>query len=539
MRRLSFFLYFQVLVLSMVAGALLGCGSWFAGKRKDSTSAKTANTNTRLIPLDSLLVKKECYTMYSFRRLPFKGDTLGTCIFHFDTAKCKLRPDLTYETAFTKPEFKQFFGIPSDFTVEYWKDITGYPHYWMYYKGIRIDAHSLVGFEKDSTGCSRGARVGYYYPKGEPENIQVSPEIAIDSATKYYIRYLKRTPPIKLPVTKLAYYLRPGTNNYIYLCHKVNLGDQYMYVDVVTGNIRGLESFNNSNFITTPCNPVDDEPDYPVTLWYDNDLPYFTQYPDEKQIRLSSCNFGNCKLYHLKQDNAIHRIEAYANSDNFTFISNSKRYYWWSDGGAEAPPGISLNFSILPSAWGVADGQATITFAPPGGFANNYAMTGALSGTSGSVLSGLSAGLHTVTIIHNPTGCAYPQAIAIGTQGGFTVTPALSPVTCYSFGNIVLNMTSAANAEVMISEPIATPQFGGNVYYPFPSGSTAFNVAEQLNNGNLLPPGNYAILVKKDGKYTILNLRLNYPDCPNEIPMLEAAYWAIEHVHNFLATQVQ
>ncbi|HRI29046.1 MAG TPA: M4 family metallopeptidase, partial [Chitinophagales bacterium] len=274
----------------------------------------------------------------------------------------------------------------------------------------------------------------------------------------------------------------------------------------------------------------------PVTLWYGNDLPYFTQYPDAKQIRLSSCNFGNCKLHHLKQDNVTHRMEAYANPDDFAPfapISNTKRYYWWADSGTEMPPSITLNFSVLPTAWEQANGTATLTFTPPSGLDNNYTMTGDLSGTNVSVLSGLSAGMHNVTITHNPTGCTYPQAIAIGTQGGFNVTPTIAPVTCYAFGNIILNMANAAGAEVMMSAPISTPQFNGIVFYPFPAGSNTFNVAEQLNNGNLLPPGNYAILVKKGGEYTALNLRLDYPDCPTELPMLQTAYWAIERVHSF------
>ncbi|HRK29082.1 MAG TPA: hypothetical protein PK239_17545, partial [Chitinophagales bacterium] len=188
MKKLFSSLYFQVLVFSIVVGAMLGCGSWFGGRQKDAASAQTANTNTRLVPLDSLLVKKECYSMEVLGRLAFKNDTLLRCIYRFDTSanKCRLRPDLTFETAFTKPEFKQFFNIPPDFTVEHWKDIQGHPHHWMFYKGIRIDYHDPIGFVTDSTGCNRGARIEYFYPKGEPENIQVSPEVAIDSAVAYY-----------------------------------------------------------------------------------------------------------------------------------------------------------------------------------------------------------------------------------------------------------------------------------------------------------------------------------------------------------------
>jgi len=526
--------HIQFLVLIIVSGTLSGCGSWFAKKQEDS-SEKTNTATVNLVPLDSLLINKECYTMDPLRRLPFKGDTLSFCIYHFDTSanKCRLRPDFTFETAFTKPEFKQFFNIPPDFTVEHWIAIQGDHHYWMYYKGIRIDCHSPVGIDKNSTGCSIGARVNYFYPKGEPENIQVSPEVAIDSATKYYIKCYKRVPRVEVPATKLAYYIRPGTNSYIYLCHKINLGDQYIYIDAITGTIRGSGSANNDVFITTPCNPVDDEPDYPVTLWYGNDLPYFTQYPDEKQIWLSSCDFGSCKLYHLKQDNTSHRMESYTNPDDFTATSDSKRYHWWSDDGADAPPGISLNFSALPSAWGIADGQAVIAFTPPSGIVNDYTMGGTFSGTNNTLLTGLSAGIHTVNIVHNTIGCNYPQAIAIGTQDGFIVTPTLVPVTCYQYGNIVINMSNAAGAEVMITGPIATPQFNGIVYSSFPAGSNSFDVAEQLNAGSLLPPGNYAILVQKDGKYTALNLRLDYPNCPNEISMLSTAYWAIERVHSF------
>ncbi|HRK27997.1 MAG TPA: hypothetical protein PK239_12020, partial [Chitinophagales bacterium] len=188
MKKLFSSLYFQVLVFSIVVGAMLGCGSWFGGRQKDAASAQTANTNTRLVPLDSLLVKKECYSMEVLGRLAFKNDTLSHCIYYFDTTKCKLRPDLSYTIAFTKPEFKQFFNIPPDFTVEYWKDITGYHHYWMYYKGIRIDCHSPIGLyeSKHNSSCAFSARINYFYPKGELENIQVSPEVAIDSAVAYY-----------------------------------------------------------------------------------------------------------------------------------------------------------------------------------------------------------------------------------------------------------------------------------------------------------------------------------------------------------------
>jgi hypothetical protein len=255
MKKIPFILF------SLILGAviLVGCGEWLAKRKAERDDAKKQvdvllddkTVNDNLYPLDSLVIKKDCRYLRGFEVVEsnFMGDTVvAYCSFEFDTsaAKRNLRPDLTYETAFVKPEFRQYFGIPDNFTVKVIHHGKDY-EYRMYYKDIKIHQYSTVGFGKGFKG-GLGAHVIHFYPYNEPDEIVITPEEAIKAAVAMFGSRDNHT-----PTYELAYVRSPSPNtgnrtNYLNLCWAISLMDRTVYIHAIKGGFAGMSGTDGQQY---------------------------------------------------------------------------------------------------------------------------------------------------------------------------------------------------------------------------------------------------------------------------------------------------
>ncbi|MBK8473678.1 MAG: hypothetical protein IPL33_16835 [Sphingobacteriales bacterium] len=381
----------------------------------------------------------------------------------------------------------------------------------------------MVSFTQLPNGCIYGIHVQYPDPMNEPNEVAITAEQAIALALSAK-KAVRDTPKVELMYMYVG--ITPAILG-LQLSYKVTFDNWVIRINAVTGKISGVLSQDGYNYSQSPCTPNIDAPNYSVPeLWYGDDLAHFTTHPDDRDIHIRSCDFGPCELYDLYQNNTDNNIQAYwSNAASLATVdSGSPRHYVWAADHKEATPMLWLS-GTLPSDATATNGTMSLQVSDPtpAAPANTYIAT----------FAGNASGIFSIPIEDNE-GCAYTEPTILGTQDAdYTVTANATQPTCYSYGNIVLNIPGGGSgATVKIAGPVNSANFNGLSLEPYGAPEN-FDIAAMLNGSVGLPPGDYAILVIRGGKHKALNVRLDFPNCDQQLKALQSAYWAVEHTQQF------
>ncbi|HNL06651.1 MAG TPA: M4 family metallopeptidase, partial [Chitinophagales bacterium] len=574
---------FSTKALLLVGTLLLMAACTAVLQRGHSDKRQTKSVS---MPLDSLILKKE-------------DNGYGYTTIYFDTTKLKYFPDLDPISLVTLPKYKALFGLTDDYSLV--KDsVEQIGRKRIAYKNIPYRGSSY-SYDAIDNKLIR-AKVCKFTPKYEPTDIKISMDSAIQiilkedypSRKQYYkkrlldslgyiperfVKLLHEEPlpsytldrlrsdakfmwDTKISLEKAAFlkyieadlaYTEALTEvtplRYTFVVHTLR-ETWIVYVDAITGQ---LYKMRDDHYFT--C-----EPNIPLAA-YELDHLWYYNFTNQK-IDLSTCQYGNnatCQVLRLSNN----KLNAFCK--NGTFDNNSpgyvptKNFIDWSVSPDFIPATINLNIVQLPTAINNPDGNVVVSLNPANPLGSNaytYTATQILSDngfvattigntTNNGAITTISSGIYELTITDDQN-CAYTDYIAIGSQGGFTVTATTTNPNCYrNAGDIHLSIGSAnsfggQNPQIAIKGPFST---NGFVTVPVLSiNNDVFNLSiSQFNdintsNDNLpLPPGNYAILVKNpsNNKIGYVNVRLNYPDCETERKILQTAFWAIDRTHKY------